>query len=300
VSIITNLVEINGNKIELLQKGNHGTPVIILTGMGCSFDEWYEVTEQLSNTNRIIMFHRQGLGGSELVTKLQNTEATVRLLMDVILHLKLLEPFILVGHSYGGLCAQHFVKLYPQHIKGLVLIDSTSVDFNELNNLNLPALNKDSSDEVWLEKCKLYSKMNIEELRKIINPSLTEKQQQLPNAIQRRLIDFQINPTLYKAMYSEIKNWKKDAEIIKNLGDFPNIPLMVIGRDKEYSIKLDEEEGFPEWELRVYEDKWQELIINQANLSTKGELIFAEQASHLVYLDRPDIVIKAVNKIDDQ
>nr|WP_188498358.1 alpha/beta hydrolase [Pullulanibacillus pueri] len=280
-----------------MQKGENGTPIIILTGMGCSYYDWYEVTEQLGHTNRVIMFHRQGLGKSEIVTEIQNTEATVRQLMEVILYLKIQEPFILVGHSYGGLCAQHFTKLYPQHIKGLVLVDSTSVDMNVLDDLNLPVLDEDSTDKVWLEKCKLYSSMNKEELRKILNPSLTNKQKKFPKAIQERLIEFQINPALYKAMHSEIENWKKDAEIIKNLGDFPSIPLIVIGRDKEYSIKLDVAEGLPEWELRVYEDKWHELIVSQSNLSTLSQLIFAEQASHLVYLDRPDIVIDAIQKL---
>ncbi|MFA1822916.1 hypothetical protein ACDX78_22660 [Virgibacillus oceani] len=97
-------------------------------------------------------------------------------------------------------------------------------------------------------------------------------------------------------MYSEINNWKKDADIIKALGLFPDIPLIVIGRDKEYNIKLGAMEGLPEWELRLLEEKWQELIINQANLSKNGELIFAKNSSHSIHIDRPDVIIESINK----
>lgn len=42
---------------------------------------------------------------------------------------------------------------------------------------------------------------------------------------------------MYRTMHSEINNWKQDADMIKNLGKFPQIPLVVIGRDKEYNIR---------------------------------------------------------------
>lgn len=148
--------------------------------------------------------------------------------------MKIAEPVILVGLSYGGLCAQHFVKMHTQNVRALVLVDSTSEDLNLLNNLDLPVLNGESSDEVWLEKCTSYSLMKQDELSEIINPFLTDKQKQLPDEIQQRLFEFQQKPSLYKAMHSEIKNWVKDAEVIKSLGGINNVPLLVIGRDKEF------------------------------------------------------------------
>src|SRR5690606_9786224 len=106
--------------------------VIILTGMGSSFDEWHYITETLSETNRIVMFHRPGLGKSEIGNETRNTEAIVNELVELMKVLEIHEPIILVGHSYGGLCAQHFAKIYPEKIAGLVLVDSTSVDLHEL------------------------------------------------------------------------------------------------------------------------------------------------------------------------
>ena len=233
MSNIRQFLIINEKKMEVMQKGR-GKPIIILSGMGCSFDEWYEITESLSEANRIVMFHRPGLGESEIGNETRNTQAVVHELADLMRQLKISEPVILVGHSYGGLCSQHFVIEHPERVAGLVLVDSSSIDLKELDELNLPVLDEDETDEIWMEKCHSYSLMEKEDLRILLNPTLEQKQRQLPLNIQKRLIDFQVNPFMYKAMNSEISNWKKDAEMIKELGPFPDIPLIVIGRERVY------------------------------------------------------------------
>ena len=197
------------------------------------------------------MFHRPGLGKSEIRDEVRNTQAVVNEINELMILLEIVEPVVLVGHSYGGLCAQHFVKEHPEKVSGIVLVDSTSVDLKVLDELDLPVLNEGSTDENWIEKCGSYSLMDQEELREIINPTLTKKQEQLPLDVQQRLINFQINPSLYKAMQSEISNWKQDAETIKNLGEFPNVPLIVIGRDKEHTIRMGTEDGLPESGVKV-------------------------------------------------
>ena len=297
MSNISQFINVNNNKIEIHKKGNKGIPIIILTGMGCSFYEWYDVAESLSKSNRVIMFHRPGLGLSEIGTEDRNTQAVVSELNDMIRQFEFSESVILVGHSYGGLCAQHFAKVHPEQVAGVVLVDSTSVNLKELDDLDLPVLDEGDTDEIWMEKCYSYSLMKQEELKEKVNPSLTEKQKQLPLDIQLRLINFLTTPSLYKAMYSETSNWKKDADVIKGMGKFPDIPLIVIGRDKEYNVKLGIIDGLPKCELRLLEEKWQELVTNQANLSNNSELIFAKESSHSIYVDRPDIIIESINRI---
>ncbi|MFD1739216.1 alpha/beta fold hydrolase [Bacillus salitolerans] len=294
---IRQLIKINQKNLEVLQKGKNGRPIIILTGMGCSFDEWSEIAETLSQSNRVIMFHRPGLGESEIGSEERNTQSVVNELNELLDVLYISSSIVLVGHSYGGLCAQHFVKEYPEKVAGIVLVDSTSVDLKELDELDLPVLDEDETDDSWLDKCHTYSKMNKDELKEIIKPTLTKWQKQLPFDIQQHLINFQIQPDLYKAMHSEISNWKKDAEVIRKLSNTLDIPLIVIGRDKEYNIMLGSKEGLPEWELRLLEEKWEELIKRQASLSVKNEVIFAKEASHSIHLDRPDVVIESIRKL---
>ncbi|MCA1058890.1 alpha/beta hydrolase [Rossellomorea aquimaris] len=280
----------------MLQKGHAGSLIVILTGMGCSFDEWHEVTNELSRTNQILMFHRLGLGRSELGDEVRNTYATVKDLFELLNSLKVKKPIYIVAHSYGGLCAQHFAKVHPERVAGMVLVDSTSVDLKDLDELDLPTINKET-DETWINKCLEYASKDREQLTSIIQPFLLEKHKQFPASVQRRLLEFQTTPSLYEAMASEIKNWKKDASIIKRLKGFPNVPLVVIGRDKEYTIISETEVGIPKWESKKFEEKWEELIGQQATLSTKGELRFAKGSGHSIFLDRPDIVIDSIQKV---
>jgi pimeloyl-ACP methyl ester carboxylesterase len=296
VEVINQLILLNSNKIDVIYKGSKGPLIVILPGMGCSYEEWHQVIESISKTRRVMSFHRQGLGGSELGEGIQHTESAVIDLAGLIAHFQIQEPFYLVGHSYGGLCVQHFAKRYPQLVAGMILVDSTSVELKELENLDLPVMNEES-DASWIEMCLEYASKSKEELTEIIHPTLHDRHRQFPETIQQNLLDFQVNPSLYKAMASEIKEWTKDAEVIAGLGDFPDIPLIVIGRDKEYTIASESSSGIPDWELRRFEEKWQELIVNQSKLTSSAKFIIAEGAGHSIFLDRPDLVIEYIEKI---
>jgi pimeloyl-ACP methyl ester carboxylesterase len=207
------------------------------------------------------------------------------------------EKVILVGHSYGGLCAQHFARLYPEKISGLLLVDSTSVNFKRLNELDLPTLNEQDSDEKWIEMCKRFSTMTRESIQEELKPELTEKEKEFPVEIHQRLLDFKTNSNLFKAMGSEVENWGDDADEIRKLDTFPDIPLKVIGRDAEYIVELQMKRGLPEWEVRELERVWRDLILEQAKLSNKGELVFAKDAGHAIHIDRPDVIIDSIRSL---
>ena len=289
------LVHLNGRPVEVLQKGGAGTPILIMTGMGCSFEEWFNVTEILCETYNVILFHRPGLGASELGTEPRTTAAAAQDAKNLLEVLEVTEPVVLIGHSYGGLCAQHFSKLYPQQVGGLLLVDSTSDSLEKLDEL--PDLAEDASDDKWLEECGKFAELDESELKKMIRPMLSENQKKLPHPIQQRLIEFQQKPNLYKAMKSEVENWRADAKIIKSLGSLSGLPLIVIGRDMNYAVEQGVEEGWPEAELMAQEHLWHELILEQSALSENSELVFAEGAGHMVHLDRPDLVIAMAQKL---
>ena len=81
------------------------------------------------------------------------------------------------------------------------------------------------------------------------------------------------------------------------MGKFPNIPLHVLARDPNYSLKLQLEEGIPYEEAKQLEDTWNQLICEQSILSNNSELNIVENASHSIHLDRSDIVIDTIEKL---
>jgi len=287
-------------ELEVNLKGEHGTPIVIMTGMGCSFEEWHEVTEKLSAMNRVILYHRPGIGRSEQSQGERNTEATVRDLKELLHILRIDEPVILLGHSYGGLCAQHFAKRYPSDAAALVLVDSTSHDLERLDTLDLPIMNEGASDEEWLKQCEAYAEQTESALMRRIQTVLTPNQLKLPSDVQAELIQFFQRPNLYKTMIDEVKNWHADARFIKQLGNLGVMPLYVIGRDADHEVEQGMLNGFPESELRLLEATWHQLIREQTMLSTTSKLVIAEQASHAIHLDRPDVIIAVVEEHIDQ
>jgi len=289
--MVKSMITINDRQMEVVQKGGDGVPILFLTGMGCSFEEWFHVTEELSETHKVILFHRPGSGESEIGEEKRTTAANAEEMKQLLESLEIEEPVILVGHSYGGLCAQHFSKLYPEKVKALLLVDSTSENLERLDELELPGLLGSPTDQSWKEQYENYGRMAEEQLRNIIHPTLTDSQKNLPLPVQDQLIRFRQKPNIYKAMLSEVENWKIDAKQIKSLGPLADIPLVAIGRDKEYVIQRGIERGLPESELLLLENMWQQLILEQGTLSQKGTAKFAQRSGHSVHLDHPDLIV---------
>ncbi|WP_020060555.1 alpha/beta fold hydrolase [Bacillus sp. 123MFChir2] len=290
-------VDVFGKKVEVLITGQGKQTVVIQTGMFCSFYNWIEIANELSSYYKVVLFHRPGYGTSELNGKERTTEQTVYELRELLHVLHIQEPFILVGHSYGGLCAQHFTMLYPEQVTALVLVDSTSMNLHRLDELHLPTLDETDSDEKWIEKCLFYANLNTAQLQQEVFPKLTTAQATLPIEIQKRLLTFPISPALYKAVSSEIIHWKDCAQKMKSMQPFPNIPLIIMGRDAHHSIQQAIQDGIPYEEAVALETVWQELIHEQTTLSKQSQLIVATKSGHSIEVDRPDIIIEAAKLI---
>ncbi|MDR0166642.1 alpha/beta hydrolase [Bacillus paranthracis] len=282
-------VEVLGQTIEVYMKGSSKQTVVIQTGMTCSFYDWLPIIEKLSQHFTVVSYHRPGYGKSELGnysrTTLQVTKELHLLLQKLDIH----EPIILIGHSYGGLCAQHIAMLHEDKLQALILVDSTSMNLHRLDELHLPISDQTDSDDMWLQKYNTYSKMDVDMLSNELKPILANQ--------SRQYIEFSTSPTLYKVTASELSTWKNCARSIKELYKTLEVPLIVIGRDPQYSITQLTEGGMQKEEATQLEAMWQELIHEQLQLSINSQYILAEHAGHGIENDRPDIIIEAVHSL---
>ena len=173
-------------------------------------------------------------------------------------------------------------------MQALILVDSTSMNLHRLDELHLPISDRTDSDDMWLEKYNTYSKMDVDTLYNELKPILTDRSKQQ--------IGFSTSPSLYKATASELSEWKNCALSLKELCKTLEIPLIVIGRDPQYSITQLTNGGMPK-EATQLEAMWQELIHEQLQLSIHSQYILAEHAGHGIEIDRPDIIIGAVQSL---
>ncbi|ADY21079.1 alpha/beta fold family hydrolase [Bacillus thuringiensis serovar finitimus YBT-020] len=270
-------------------KGSSKQTVVIQTGMTCSFYDWLPIIEKLSQHFTVVSYHRPGYGKSELGNHSRTTLQTTKELHMLLQKLDIHEPIILIGHSYGGLCAQHFAMLYENKLQSLILVDSTSMNLHRLDELHLPISDQTDSDDMWLQKYNTYSKMDVEMLSNELKTMLADQ--------SRQQIEFSTSPTLYKATASELSEWKNCARSIKELYKTIEVPLIVIGRDPQYSITQLTEDGMQKEEATQLEAMWQELIHEQLQISINSQYILAEHAGHGIENDRPDIIIEAVQSV---
>ncbi|PFE24641.1 alpha/beta hydrolase [Bacillus anthracis] len=278
-----------GQTIEVYIKGCSTQTVVIQTGMTCSFYDWFPIIEKLSQHFTVVSYHRPGYGKSELGNHSRTTRQATKELHMLLQKLDIHDPIILIGHSYGGLCAQHFAMLHEDKLQALILVDSTSMNLHRLDELYLPISDQTDSDDMWLQKYNTYSKMDVNMLSNELKPMLAGQ--------SRQQIEFSTSPSLYKATASELSEWKNCARSLKELYKTLKVPLIVIGREPQYSIAQLIKGGMPIEEATQLEAMWQELIHEQLQLSIHSQYILAEHAGHGIENDRPDIIIEAAHSL---
>ncbi len=104
----------------------NGSPTIVFeNGLGATSNEWDKVVVPLSQKATVFTYNRPGYGESKPANTQRDAEHIVGELRALLLSKGLKPPYILVGHSLGGLYMQYFARRYPGEVRGVVLVDST-------------------------------------------------------------------------------------------------------------------------------------------------------------------------------
>jgi pimeloyl-ACP methyl ester carboxylesterase len=120
--------EVHGNYLYLVCAG-HGSPTVVLeAGLGEDHRDWSLVQPELAQTTRVCSYDRAGLGLSQLAPKRHTALEKARDLHGLLEAAGVDGPFVLVGHSYGGMLARVYAAAYPKDVAGLVLLDSSHPD----------------------------------------------------------------------------------------------------------------------------------------------------------------------------
>lgn len=119
-------VAVDGMPHEVRLIRHPGTiPVVFENGLGSTLSEWNGVIDAIGARTTVLAYNRPGIGLSA-PTDAPRDGRTVALQLHALLHaLDLAPPYIVVGHSLGGLYMQYFAERYPDEVAGLVLVDAT-------------------------------------------------------------------------------------------------------------------------------------------------------------------------------
>ena len=277
--------------------GSGNTILVIDVGIGNSFYDLYPLIEKIKDYFTVIIYHRQGYGKSSLPKSSRTTRNIAYELNTMLKEIGIKEKYILMGHSFGGLCVQQYAKMYPNEIKAIVLLDSTSYNLAQLDNLDTPIINSHTSINKMAD---LFNELSLKSREDLIsqNTDMVSKYEKYVGSEELQdVVEFFGNPNLYKTVADEFANWIHDGEDIKSMDTFPDVPLRVIARDKMASVRDWMKYDIPEEEAVRHENKWCELQEELVLLSNQGELIIASGSDHLIYIDRLDIVIECLKSL---
>lgn len=100
----------------------NGPTVVLVHGLGGRVDQWLPVARRLASRHRVVLVELPGHGLSPMPPPFTLDQATAAL--EATLAKTAPEPFLLVGHSMGGVVAVNLALRHPGRVRGLVLVET--------------------------------------------------------------------------------------------------------------------------------------------------------------------------------
>ncbi|MGO9588716.1 MAG: alpha/beta fold hydrolase [Candidatus Acidiferrales bacterium] len=283
-------VDIGGYKLNLNCTGQGSPTVVLETGFGVLSLTWGPVQSGIAKFARVCSYDRAGYGWSDSSPFPRTSAQIAKELHALLENAGEKPPYVLVGHSFGGLIIRVFNGDYPNDVAGIVLVESSHPDLLKL----LPPAIKIQSDEAQVERERATRFAGIRfwlgitrfENRDIIDAPRVPYGERVATYLS-------IQPKYVYAIAGEGANLETSSEQAAASPTFGDKPLIVLTAGRGVL-------GVP-----VQDKDWVELQniwINQlqvqlAELSTRGKRIMVDDSDHMIPLERPDAVISAAREV---
>ena len=130
----TRRYDVGGFRLNMRCEGE-GSPVVVLdAGAGDTLGTWDWVVPEVKKLTRVCAYDRAGLGRSDRGPVPRTSERIVAELRQLLERARVRPPYVLVGHSFGGLNVRLYAARHPDEVAGLVLVDATPEDYPAMEN----------------------------------------------------------------------------------------------------------------------------------------------------------------------
>jgi pimeloyl-ACP methyl ester carboxylesterase len=288
------LLDIGGYKLHLYSKGEGKATVIFDHSLGGI--DGYFLVEDLAKIARVCIYDRAGYGWSEPSPKSRCSETIVNELHALLSEAKIEPPYILVGDSFGSYNVRLYAHHFPDRVVGLVLTDGlheeAMLDMSfELQLLKLLFLSGflTSSVAASLGIIRILGDLGVFEL---IKKELKQFPQETLQPVKRSFYSH----NHWLTMAREIWNIDKSSRQVRQANDLGNIPIVSIKASTflhrnflNFYMPLEQAD-------RLCDRMHAELL----KLSTNVTQIKSDRSSHFVWIDEPETILAAVQKILQQ
>ncbi|HMQ33953.1 MAG TPA: alpha/beta hydrolase [Chloroflexaceae bacterium] len=281
------LVDIGGYRLHLYCQGSGGPTVILEAGGGETLLDWALTQPVIARQARVCAYDRAGLGWSDPSPRPRTAAAMADELHTLLHRAGIAGPYVLVGHSLGGPLVRQFALAHPQDVVGMVLVDSST----EQQGARFPAAYRKAMAGAprMLRLVSLAADAGLLALFPGVFPPLTQLPPDAAGGIQALAIS---SGKMFRTTRAELIAAEADpTPRPATLGD---VPLVVLRRDPD-AVPVPSQIT-PE-AAQQFETTWAQMQEELAALSPRGRVILAEGSGHGIMLDRPDLVISAVQDV---
>ncbi len=290
------LVEVEpGRRLNLYCTGKGGPVIIFDAGLGDGTKAWGLVQHEVSKETKACSYDRAGLGFSDPAKVAGTSRNAVEDLRQLIQSAKLASPYILVGHSYGGMNVKLYAETFPLEVAGLVLVDPSHEDLgNEISALDPESGVRNKKYLEDLKGCIALESSELTEGTELYELCVGLTGDRYAADIRSADLALAVTDARIAAWVSEMSNvWTQSADEVRlayrSLGDMPIIVLT-----KEPAAPGQNESV----ELRAEKNKlWIRLHDEIAGMSTRGERITIVDSGHYIQLDQPSAVVAAIRRV---
>lgn len=296
------LVDIGQYRLHLYCTGQGRQTVVLSPGGGDFSFDWYLVQEKLSGSTRVCSYDRAGSAWSDTGPQPATMRQEAHELRLALRKAKERGPYILVGHSLGGLVVRVFAQHYPRDTAGVVLVDATSPDTTLSLNGKLVHMRELAKDRavpaVQTMKSSPPKSLPAEAqqtnsggpARKIRPPY-----DSLPAEIQQLQLWAWSQPPRFEQgigyLAEELRDmYQREQAVRAPLGHKPLVTIVAMRADPAPPNVPTEE-----WD-RLFREKIAQKRA-YARLSTNSKIVEARNAGHHVHLDAPQVVVDAVLEV---
>jgi len=292
-------IDIGGRHINLHCAGT-GTPaVILLAGIFSWSVVWYKTQPVIAQETRVCAFDRASYGFSDPAPRPQILSEVVDDLHAALKAGAIPGPYVLVGHSLGGIEVRLYAQRWPKEVVGMVLVDSSPAG-EMLLEMNLPGFDEAEGRESYasdmLHCALLAAHSPLEPSRPEYKDcsSVAALPSDTPAAFRK------IWPQFFTADYfadkvslmSSLYTHRYDSVDHLHLGAMPLVVLTAKNTwgDTPAGVR------FTQTFLRFWLAQHEAL----AHLSSRGIHRFIKGSGHHIQLDKPQAVIDAVDVVLSQ
>jgi len=279
------LVDIGGRRLHLICRGE-GKPTVLLENGSDGFSiDWALVQPQVAKFARVCTYDRAGFAWSDRGPAINTVEQTMDDLHLLLGTAAITPPYILVGHSIGGLYVRAYQRRYPQEVVGMVLVDATP---EEDLGYSVNGVNKAGIDMSYEDMEAAYAPF----LKNAPTPpkpwtEVPEPFTHLPPDLQRARMwaSWQWFAQIdMPHSWITAESWKEEFVALHRLrlsrsyvlGD---LPLIVLHRGRRTDPVLDKREA------------------EMAQMSHSGLDWVAKESDHFIQLWQPDMVVTAIRQV---